>query len=116
MPGTISEIKVARASGLQYIKQFRLANLVSAQHQPARVQAQQIPVHLLVAYVNEQEAAGWHGHSWLRALFEHWVRKDRLLRVDAINAGRNDAGVTLAYAPPNRRQSPSTTPTSRTST
>jgi hypothetical protein len=29
------------------------------------------------------------------------VRKDRLLRVDAINAERNGAGVPLAYAPPN---------------
>ncbi|HJQ87418.1 MAG TPA: hypothetical protein VJ820_08160 [Propionibacteriaceae bacterium] len=29
------------------------------------------------------------------------MRKDRLLRVDAINAERNGAGVPLAYAPPN---------------
>jgi hypothetical protein len=41
------------------------------------------------------------GLSYLRALFKHWVRKDRLLRVDAINAERNGAGVPLAYAPPN---------------
>jgi hypothetical protein len=34
-------------------------------------------------------------------LFKHWLRKDRLLRVDAINAERNGAGVPLAYAPPN---------------
>jgi hypothetical protein len=34
---------------------------------------------------------------------QHWVRKDRLLRVDAINAERNGAGVPLAYAPPNAK-------------
>jgi hypothetical protein len=36
--------------------------------------------------------------SYLRSLFKHWVRKDRLLRVDAINAERNRTGIPLAYA------------------
>jgi hypothetical protein len=58
-------------------------------------------VERLVAYVNDQEAGNWLGVSYLRALFKHWLRKDRLLRVDAINAERNGAGIPLAYAPPN---------------
>jgi hypothetical protein len=65
------------------------------------LQSPQIPVNRLVAYVNDQEAGNWFGISYLRLLFKHWVRKDRLLRVDAINAERNGAGVPLAYAPPN---------------
>jgi hypothetical protein len=54
----------------------------------------------MVAYVNEQEGGNWRGTSWLRALYRHWLRKDRLLRVDAINNERNGAGVPIAYAPP----------------
>jgi hypothetical protein len=38
--------------------------------------------------------------SWLRALYRHWIRKDRLLRVDAITGERNGSGVPIAYAPP----------------
>jgi hypothetical protein len=52
----------------------------------------------LVAYVNDQEGDNWIGRSYLRPLFKHFVRKDRLLRVDAINAERNGPGVPLAYA------------------
>jgi len=48
--------------------------------------------------VNDQEGGNWIGTSYLRSLFKHWVRKDRLLRVDAINAERNGAGIPLAYA------------------
>ena len=61
----------------------------------------EIPVDRLVAYVNDQEGGNWIGRSYLRPLFKHFVRKDRLLRVDAINAERNGAGVPIAYAPPN---------------
>jgi hypothetical protein len=51
--------------------------------------------------VNDQEGGNWFGISRLRPLYRHWLRKDRLLRVDAINLERNGAGVPLAYAPPN---------------
>jgi hypothetical protein len=37
--------------------------------------------------------------SWLRALYRHWLRKDRLLRVDAITGERNGTGVPIGYAP-----------------
>jgi hypothetical protein len=65
------------------------------------LQSPQIPVDRLVAYVNDQEARNWIGSSWLRPLYKHFLRKDRLLGVDAINAERNGAGVPLAYAPLN---------------
>jgi hypothetical protein len=58
-------------------------------------------VDRLIAYVNDQEGGNWLGVSMLRALYRHCLRKDRLLRVDAINAERNGAGVPMAYAPPN---------------
>jgi hypothetical protein len=67
----------------------------------AGLQSPAIPVDRLVAYVNDQEAGNWLGISYLRPYYKHWLRKDRLLRVDAINAERNGAGVPLAYAPPN---------------
>jgi hypothetical protein len=65
------------------------------------VQSPEIPVDRLVAYANDQEAGNWLGISYLRALYKHGLRKDRLLRVDAINAERNGAGVPVAYPPPN---------------
>ena len=65
------------------------------------LQSAEIHVDRLVAYVNDQEGSNWIGTSYLRSLFKHWVRKDRLLRVDAINAERHGAGMPLAYAPPN---------------
>jgi hypothetical protein len=103
MPGSISEINVARDGGLESIRQFPSGwtdfsrpslILPSLQQKP-------IPVTQLVAYINEQEGGNWRGTSWLRALFRHWVRKDRSLRIDAINNERNGAGVPMAYAPPN---------------
>jgi hypothetical protein len=38
-----------------------------------------------------KKRGNWFGVSYLRSLFKHWVRKDRLLRVDAINAERDGA-------------------------
>jgi hypothetical protein len=65
------------------------------------LQSPEIPVDRLIAYVNDQEAGNWLAISYLRPLYKHWLRKDRLLRVDGINAERNGAGVPNAYAPPN---------------
>jgi hypothetical protein len=103
MPGTISEIQVARDGGLEYIRQHPAGQSfgLGGRTNLYGLQSPQIPVDRLVAYVNEQEAGNWFGISYLRSLFKHWLRKDRLLRVDAINAERNGAGVPLAYAPPN---------------
>jgi hypothetical protein len=102
MPGTISEIQVAHDGGLEYIKQFPSGQAgFNGRTNLLGLQAPQIPVERLVAYVNDQEGGNWYGISMLRALYRHWLRKDRLLRVDAINAERNGAGVPLAYAPPN---------------
>jgi Protein of unknown function (DUF935) len=105
MPGSISEIQVARDGGLEYIRQYPSGVMpFGAQSRGAvygAMQSPQIGVDRLVAYVNDQEAGNWLGASYLRALFKHFLRKDRLLRVDAINAERNGAGIPLAYAPPN---------------
>jgi hypothetical protein len=102
MPGTISEIQSARDGGLEYIRQYPSGQSgFGAKTSLIGMQSPQIRVDRLVAYVNDQEAGHWIGLSYLRSLFKHWVRKDRLLRVDAINAERNGAGVPLAYAPPN---------------
>jgi hypothetical protein len=102
MPGTISEIEVARDGGLEYIRQHPSGQSgFTGRIHLLGLQSAQIPVDRLVAYVNDQEGGNWIGDSYLRPLFKHFVRKDRLLRVDAINAERNGAGVPLAYAPPN---------------
>jgi hypothetical protein len=106
MPGSIADIQVARDGGLEYIRQHASGSLLTTGRRSgvsllAGLQSPKIPVSQLVAYVNDQEAGNWLGVSYLRALFKHWLRKDRLLRVDAINAERNGAGIPLAYAPPN---------------
>jgi hypothetical protein len=101
MPGTISEIQIARDGGLEYIRQYPSGQSgFGAKTSLVGLQSPKIPVDRLVAYVNDQEGGNWIGTSYLRPLFKHFVRKDRLLRVDAINAERNGAGVPLAYAPP----------------
>jgi hypothetical protein len=104
MPGTISEIEVERDGGLKYIRQHPSGSSLTGSRTGsgllAGLQSPEIPVDRLVAYVNEQEAGNWLGASWLRALYRHWIRKDRLLRVDAITGERNGSGVPMAYAPP----------------
>jgi hypothetical protein len=99
----ISEIQMAPDGGLEYIRQHPAGQSygLGAKTNLTGLQSPKIPVDRLVAYVNDQEGGNWYGISMLRALFRHWVRKDRLLRVDAINAERNGAGVPMAYAPPN---------------
>jgi hypothetical protein len=97
MPGTISEIGVARDGGLEYIKQHPsgLAGAPAGTFSLSLLTTPPIPVDRLMAYVNDQEAGNWHRISALRPLYRHWLRKDRLLRVDAINGERNGAGVPL---------------------
>jgi hypothetical protein len=94
MPATISEIQIARDGGLEYIRQHPSGQSgFSEKTNLYALQSPQIPVDRLVAYVNDQEGGNWIGTSWLRPLYKHFLRKDRLLRVDAINAERNGAGV-----------------------
>jgi hypothetical protein len=79
MPGSISEIAVARDGGLEYIRQYPSG--VSGGLGQSRVgllsglQSPSIGVDRLVAYVNDQEAGNWFGTSYLRALFKHFLRK-----------------------------------------
>lgn len=87
LPETIQEINIAADGGLNYIKQIGASNTTD------------IPVNKLVAYVWEKEGANWIGRSMLRRLYKHWLIKDRLLRVDAINHERAGAGVPTIEAP-----------------
>jgi hypothetical protein len=104
MPATVSEIQTARDGGLEYIRQYPAGNSLLPRSPTALIpsydlQSPKITIDRLVAYVNEQEAGNWRGLSWLRALYRHWLRKDRLLRVDAITGERNGTGVPIGYAP-----------------
>jgi hypothetical protein len=104
MPGTISEIEVERDGGLNYIRQDPAGSSLTGSRTGsgllAGLQSPETPVDRLMAYVNEQEAGNWLGTSRLRALDRHWIRNDRLLRVDAITGERNGSGVPMASAPP----------------
>jgi hypothetical protein len=86
-PRTIDEINVEKDGGLQSIRQM------TGPFSPV------IPVALIVAYVWEMEAGNWQGESMLRSCYRHWLVKDRLIRVDAINHERG-GGVPIAKAPP----------------
>lgn len=87
MPKTITEIKNADDGGLQWIKQ----NLGP--------DAKKMPVEHLACWVWEQEPGSWVGESFLRPMYKHWLRKDRLLRVDAMSIEKNGMGVPMAVAP-----------------
>lgn len=89
MPQTISDVKVARDGGLIGIEQHGLGPGSSID---------MIPVHRLVAYVNEREGGDWLGKSLLRPAYKHWLIKDRLLRVQAQTIDRNGMGVPVYQA------------------
>ena len=88
MPQTIAEIKVEPDGGLKAIKQ----NIGP--------KPRDIPVNRLVAYPWDMEGATWTGRSMLRPLYAHWLIKDRLMRVDAMNNERSGMGLPVAEAPP----------------
>lgn len=91
MPQSITEIKVAKDGGLEYIKQ----------HDPKHgMQGAKIPIERLVAYVWDREGANWTGRSLLRPLYRHWLLKDRLIRIDAIKHERFGVGIPTGKAPP----------------
>lgn len=70
---TISQIATATDGGLISIKQ------------QVGLNATEIPVDRLVAYVWDQEPGSWVGTSIYRSCYREWLIKDRLLRVDARN-------------------------------
>lgn len=85
-PQTIGEFLVAEDGGLHGIRQ----NIVTlGTHGIAGLSmglAPVIPVDRLVAYVWRSDArTRWTGRSMLRALYRHWVLKDRLMRIDVVN-------------------------------
>lgn len=59
-----------------------------------------IPVSRVVWYSWMMEGANWPGRSMLRACYRNWLRKDRLLRVDAQKQERNGMGIPIAEGPP----------------
>jgi hypothetical protein len=76
MPGTVSEIQVARDGGLEYIRQYPSGQPgFGARTSLLALQSPEIPISRLVAYVNDQEGGNWIGTSYLRSLFKHWVRR-----------------------------------------
>lgn len=88
LPQTISEIRVDRDGGLQYIRQG------------FGIDAPEIPVETLVAYVWRRRGANWVGRSMLRSCYGAWLLKNRVLRVGAINIERAGAGTPIIEAPP----------------
>lgn len=94
MPATISEMKVADDGGLVFIRQAGRGTAGET------FGGRQIPITQLVGYVWDKEGDNWIGRSALRACYRNWLRKDRLLRVDAVKHERNGMGVPIVEAPP----------------
>lgn len=90
-PRTIDEFRVARDGGLHSIRQGMVGAGVAG--------APVIPVERLVGYVwNGDARTRWIGKSMFRSLYRHWLVKDRLIRVDAINLER-PSGAPILEAP-----------------
>lgn len=90
-PHTIDQIAVERDGGLRHVRQGALGYGLA--------DAPVIPVTRIVGYVWDGDArTRWIGRSWLRALYKHWLLKDRELRIDAINLERG-GGVPVIEAP-----------------
>lgn len=86
MPNTIVEFGVDDNGSLAGIKQ-NFAN------------APWIPINRLVGYIHDQEGGNWVGRSHLRSLYQPWLLKDRLLRVDVTRHERNGAGMPIVELP-----------------
>ncbi len=99
MPGTLSDIHVARDGGLVGIEQRPPAATWTIRASDAgRII---IPVDRLVAYVHEREGSNWGGESILRAAYKNWMLKDRLLKLEALTIERNGMGVPVYTNPEN---------------
>lgn len=86
MPNTIVEFGVDDNGSLAGIKQNFAA-------------APWIPINRLVGYIHDQEGGNWVGRSHLRSLYQPWLLKDRLLRVDVTRHERNGAGMPIVELP-----------------
>lgn len=86
MPNTIVEFGVDGNGSLAGIKQ-NFAN------------APWIPINRLIGYIHDQEGGNWVGRSHLRSLYQPWLLKDRLLRVDVTRHERNGAGMPIVELP-----------------
>lgn len=93
MPNTITEFGTDDNGSLAGIKQ----NFAGAPW---------IPINRLVGYIHDQEGGNWVGRSYMRSLYQPWLLKDRLLRVDVTRHERNGAGMPIVELPPGatRRQ------------
>lgn len=91
MPQSISQIRTARDGGLEGIVQHGTGGT------PWNPDV--IKVDRLVAYVWDREGSNWAGRSMYRACYKHWLRKDRLLRVDAMKNERYGLGIPTGRAP-----------------
>ena len=85
-PETITEINIDALGDLVGFKQL--------------FSSQMIPANRVTWYAWMMEGANWTGRSMLRACYRNWLRKDRLLRVDAQKQERNGIGIPIAEAPP----------------
>lgn len=88
-PQSISDMKVARDGGLEWIKQFPAGtdHLLGASGSIIGSTGilgggKKLLVDWLVAYVHEQEGGNWFGHSILRACYMHWLLQQRAYRTD----------------------------------
>ena len=86
-PRTIGEMAVARDGGLEWIRQKDELNPPF------------LKVNRLIGFIHDKEGANWFGRSLLRAAYQPWLLKDRLLRVDAIRHERNGMGVPIVELP-----------------
>lgn len=89
-PESISEIFIDAVGDLVGFKQF--FSSVPAQA-PGLIDASRV-----TWYSWMMEGANWTGRSMLRACYRNWLRKDRLLRVDAQKQERNGMGIPIAEA------------------
>lgn len=88
-PATIEEFDVAEDGGLRGVRQKGAVVGTSGPAGLSMGRAPLIPVDRLVVYAWQADArTRWTGRSMLRSLYRHWVVKDRLIRVDAINHER----------------------------
>jgi hypothetical protein len=87
LPQTISEMKVAKDGGLQWVKQWY-------------TDAPKLKIDRLVVYSFQRRGANWHGRSMLRGCYGPWLLKDRAMRVGVMNIQRAGVGTPVAQGYP----------------
>lgn len=86
-PQTITEMKIMKDGGLDWIKQWY-------------TDAPELPVNRLVVYSFQKRGANWHGRSMLRGCYGPWLLKDRAMRVGVMNIQRAGVGTPIAQGAP----------------